>query len=72
MPIARMVSASLMARSIVDREERAAYIVHACNAYPRLVAALRDAYSTVHPEMPVEYRIKLARIGDLLREIGEL
>lgn len=38
MPIARMVSASLMARSIVDREERAAYIVHACNEYPRLEA----------------------------------
>ena len=41
-------------------------------AYPRLVEALREAYSTVHPGMPVEYRIKLAKIGDLIRDLGEL
>ncbi len=40
-------------------------------AYPELVAALREAYSTVRPGMPVEDRVKLARIGDLLAKLGE-
>ena len=61
-----------IARCGFQGEKNAAYVVHACNAYPRLVAALREAYLTVHPGMPVEYRIKLAAIGDLLRELGEL
>jgi hypothetical protein len=56
----------------VHARPNAAYIVTACNNFPRCVDALKDAYSTVHPEMPAEYRAKLARIGDLLREMGEL
>jgi hypothetical protein len=44
-------------------DQNAAYIVHACNAYPKLVAALRAVYDGV----------PLSRInaGVVLRELGE-
>ena len=48
-----------------------AYIVHACNAYPRLVSALRDARMRLwqwdsHPSSRA-----VPEIDALLRELGE-
>jgi hypothetical protein len=52
----------------------ARYIVHAANAYPKLVAALQALTETGHtPEDAAEYRRKaMTAADDLLAELGEI
>lgn len=51
--------------------ENAAYIVHAANAYPQLIKALREARECLEGDRPytVGFGLYLTR---LLRELGEL
>ena len=57
-----------------DREQDAAYIAHACNAYPQLVAALRDLreaalLARTGAEMSYD---AVQRADEVLRDLGEL
>ena len=54
------------------KHQDAAYIVHACNAYPELVAALRDMtrYDSVSEPGAYGYAITTARA--LLAKLGEI
>lgn len=53
------------------KEANASYIVHACNAYPRLVAALKHFCGRVE-RGEVYSRRTYGLYKDLLRELGEL
>lgn len=54
--------------------ENAAYIVHAANAYPELIEALREARTTIWHMSPDDGPLakQVERIDALLRELGEL
>lgn len=54
-------------------QEVAAYIVHACNSYPALVAALRAmvAYEDDEPAIGTKAREILDNSRDLLHSLGE-
>ena len=51
----------------------AAYIVHACNAYPRLVEALRGIFDAdTRADMSLRQKQDARKAaGELLRELGE-
>ena len=51
--------------------EDTAYAVHAANAYPKLVDALKAANQFLHDNAP-EGDATLAQTSALLRELGEL
>lgn len=57
-------------------DEDAAYIAHACNAYPELVEALRELERTCHPVNTVyswdeSQRKAIANARALLAKLGE-
>ena len=60
-----------------DQLANAAYIVHACNAYPRLVEALRNGIEDSCPPLPKNHRALsdgpkwVVEARALLRELGE-
>ena len=59
-----------------QREQDVAFALHSANAYPRLVAALRDAYMRAalagSGQQPKESNSEACeRFGNLLRELGE-
>ena len=49
-------------------DDDAAYIVHACNAYPELVAALRNF---IGPQIGRTYSQTMKEGKDILRKLGE-
>ena len=54
-----------------NARENAAYIVHACNNYHKLLDALKDAHEWVDADDPMGAHLDIY-IRDLLRELGEL
>lgn len=53
-------------------KQDADYAEHACNAYPRLVEALKEALKWVDENDPGSGSRLYLRCADLLRELGEL
>lgn len=60
--------AILMLPEVTLAGQNAAYIAHACNAYPKLVQALRECLGAIsNRECPTTHE----RSSTLLRELGE-
>lgn len=63
----------------INAEQDAAYIVHACNAYPRLVEALREARNEMRETWQKSNALRdsvaagnmMRRFDEVLRELGE-
>ena len=64
--LGRSVAKAVRFNGSTDQDRNATYIAHACNAYPRLVEALRKVLD------PEAAQIKWREARALLRELGEL
>ena len=74
------LNTNLIAPEHGDAEQHAAYIVHACNAYPELVAALRNMQANAHlgvcnslnKEVQALHSLHEDQIIALLAKLGEV
>lgn len=58
-------------KEAAEAEQNAAYIAHACNAYPRLVAALRGAAMVLEHGEQAQRKPMAGHLAGLIKELGE-